>query len=169
VVSRPRHVLRRHGLLEPQQVAGARWRAVRLGGRGDLTVGRGGHRFLNVAVWFYRGYLRRSVLTFLVLGVVPLLGGLYMGATFFYGLTTQSTVVAVVAVASVALSFAVGALVVWRASPSSPFFAEFEKRRQSDRMGDRRGGVRRQPAGGRASGLNLGQLYFQPDRDHGTS
>ena len=68
--------------------------------------------------------------------MVPLLGGLYMGATFFYGLTTQSTVVAVVAVAGVALSFAVGALVVWRASPSSPFFAEFEKRRQSDRMGD---------------------------------
>jgi hypothetical protein len=151
-----------------------RWRAhagapyVWVGEAISPSVGAG-TGFLNVAVWFYRAYLRRSVLTFLVLGVVPLLGGLYMGATFFYGLTTQSTVVAVVAVASVALSFAVGALVVWRASPSSPFFAEFEKRRQSDRMGDRRGGVRRQPAGGRASGLNLGQLYFQPDRDHGTS
>jgi hypothetical protein len=46
--------------------------------------------------------------------VVPLLGGLYVGATFFYGLTTQSTVVAVVAVAGVALAFAVGAFVVWR-------------------------------------------------------
>jgi hypothetical protein len=87
------------------------------------------------SVWFYRAYVRRSVLTFLVLGVVPLLGGLYMGAIFFYGLTTQSTVVAVVAVVGVALAFAVGAFVVWRASPSSPFFAEFEKRRQSDRMG----------------------------------
>ena len=57
-----------------------------------------------------------------------------MGATFFYGLTTQSAVVAVVAVVGVALAFAVGAFVVWRAS--SPFFAEFEKRRQSDRMGE---------------------------------
>ena len=87
------------------------------------------------SVWFYRAYLRRSVLTFLLLGVVPLLGGLYMGIIFFYGLTTQATVVAVVAVIGVALAFALGAFVVWRASPSSPFFAEFEKRRQSDRIG----------------------------------
>jgi hypothetical protein len=35
--------------------------------------------------------------------------------------------------------------------------------------GHRRGRVRRQPAGGRSSGLNLGQLYFQPDGDHGAS
>jgi len=88
------------------------------------------------SVWFYRAYVRRSVVTFLVLGVVPLLGGLYMGAIFFYGLTTQKTVVAVVSVAGVVLSFALGAIVVWRASPSSPFFAEFDKRRRSDRMGD---------------------------------
>jgi amino acid transporter len=40
------------------------------------------------------------------------------------------------AVVGVALAFAVGAFVVWRASPSSPFFAEFEKRRRSGRMGD---------------------------------
>jgi hypothetical protein len=80
------------------------------------------------SVWFYRAYVRRSVVTFLVLGVVPLLGGLYMGAIFFYGLTTQKTVVAVVSVAGVVLSFALGAIVVWRASPSSPFFAEFDKR-----------------------------------------
>jgi amino acid transporter len=88
------------------------------------------------SVWFYRAYVRRSVLTFLVLGVVPLLGGLYMGAIFFYGLTTQTTVVAVVSVVGVALSFALGAFVVWRASPSSPFFAEFDERRRSDRMGE---------------------------------
>ena len=57
-----------------------------------------------------------------------------MGAIFFYGLTTQTTVVAVVAVVGVALAFAIGAFVVWRAS--SPFFAAFEKRRQSDRIGE---------------------------------
>jgi amino acid transporter len=88
------------------------------------------------SVWFYRAYLRRSVVTFLVLGVVPLLGGLFMGAIFFYGLTTQTTVVAVVSVVGVALAFTLGAFVVWRASPSSPFFAEFEERRRSDRMGE---------------------------------
>jgi amino acid transporter len=87
------------------------------------------------SVWFYRAYLRRSALTFLVLGVVPLLGGLFMGAIFFYGLTTQTTVVAVVSVAGVALAFILGAIVVWRAAPGAPFFAEFEERRRSDRMG----------------------------------
>ncbi len=86
------------------------------------------------SVWFYRAYLRRSIVTFLVLGVLPLLGGLFMGAIFFYGLTTQATVVAWVAVAGVALAFILGALVVWRAAPSSPFFAEIEQRRQADRM-----------------------------------
>jgi amino acid transporter len=86
------------------------------------------------SVWFYRAYLRRNVGTFLVLGVLPLLGGLYMGAIFFYGLTTQAPVVAWVAVVGVALAFIIGALVVWRAAPSAPFFAEIEARRRSGRM-----------------------------------
>ena len=82
------------------------------------------------SVWFYRAYLRRSVVTFLVLGVLPLLGGLFMGAIFFYGLTTQTATVAWVAVAGVALAFILGALVVWRAPADSPFFTEIEERRQ---------------------------------------
>ena len=86
------------------------------------------------SVWFYRAYLRRSIVTFLVLGVLPLIGGLYMGAVFFYGLTTQATVVAWVSVVGVALAFALGAFVVWRAAPSAPFFAEIEQRRQADRI-----------------------------------
>jgi amino acid transporter len=86
------------------------------------------------SVWFYRAYLRRSIVTFLVLGVLPLIGGLYMGVVFFYGLTTQATVVAWVSVAGVALAFALGAFVVWRAAPSAPFFTEIEQRRQADRM-----------------------------------
>jgi amino acid transporter len=86
------------------------------------------------SVWFYRAYLRRSVLALLALGVLPLIGGLYMGVIFFYGLTTQATVVAWVSVVGVALSFALGAFVVWRAAPSSPFFAEIERRRQIDRL-----------------------------------
>ena len=86
------------------------------------------------SVWFYRAYLRRGIVTFLVLGVLPLIGGLYMGAIFFYGLTTQATVVAWVSVVGVVLAFALGAFVVWRAAPSAPFFAEIEQRRQADRM-----------------------------------
>jgi amino acid transporter len=86
------------------------------------------------SVWFYRRHLRRSVATFLVLGVLPLIGGLYMGVIFFYGLSTQTAIVAWVSVIGVALSFGIGILVVWRASPSSPFFVELEERRRSGRM-----------------------------------
>jgi hypothetical protein len=39
-----------------------------------------------------------------------------------------------VSVAGVALAFALGAFVVWRAAPSAPFFTEIEQRRQADRM-----------------------------------
>jgi amino acid transporter len=87
------------------------------------------------SVWFYRAHVTRSAVTFLALGVLPLLGGLFMGVIFFYGLTTQKAVVAWVAVAGVALAFGIGALVVWRAAPTSPFFAEIEERRQGGRMG----------------------------------
>jgi len=86
------------------------------------------------SVWFYRAHIRRTAVTFLVMGVLPLLGGLFMGAIFFYGLTTQSAVVAWVSVAGVALAFVLGALVVWRAAPTSPFFAEIEERRRVGRM-----------------------------------
>jgi hypothetical protein len=58
-----------------------------------------------------------------------------MGAIFFYGLTTQTAVVAWVSVAGVALAFLIGALVVWRAAPDSPFFTDIRERRQADRMG----------------------------------
>jgi amino acid transporter len=86
------------------------------------------------SVWFYRAHIRRTAVTFLVMGVLPLLGGLFMGAIFFYGLTTQTAVVASVSVAGVALAFVLGALVVWRAAPTSPFFAEIEERRRVGRM-----------------------------------
>jgi amino acid transporter len=87
------------------------------------------------SVWFYRAYLRRSVVSFVVMGIIPLLGGLFMGSIFFYGLTTQTAVVAWVSVAGVALAFVIGALVVWRAAPTAPFFTEIEERRRVDRTG----------------------------------
>jgi hypothetical protein len=74
------------------------------------------------------------VLTFVALSILPLLGDLYMGAIFFYGLTTQTAVVAWVSVAGVALAFGIGAFIVWRAELTSPFFAEIEERRKADRM-----------------------------------
>jgi hypothetical protein len=64
------------------------------------------------------------------------LGGLFMGVIFFYGLTTQTAVVAWVSVVGVALAFGIGALVVWRAAPTSRFFTDIEERRQADRMGE---------------------------------
>jgi amino acid transporter len=88
------------------------------------------------SVWFYRAHVRRNAVTLLTLGIVPLLGGVYMGVVFFYGLTTQATVVAWVAVAGVALAFILGALIVWRAAPTSPFFVEIQERRQGGRMGE---------------------------------
>jgi amino acid transporter len=87
------------------------------------------------SVWFYRAYVRRSVVTFLVLGVLPLLGGLFMGAIYFYGLWTQTATVRWVAVAGTALAFILGAVVVWRAPADSPFFAEIAERKKADRMG----------------------------------
>ncbi len=50
-------------------------------------------------------------------------------------MTTQTAVVAWVSVVGVALAFGIGALVVWRAAPTSPFFTEIQERRKTDRMG----------------------------------
>jgi L-asparagine transporter-like permease len=63
------------------------------------------------SVWFYRSELRRSVGTTLLRGVLPLLGGLFMGLIFFYGLTTQAPAVAWVSVAGVVLVYVLGIVV----------------------------------------------------------
>ena len=63
------------------------------------------------SVWFYRSELRRSFGVLLVRGVLPLLGGLFMGVIFFYGLTTQAPAVAWVSVAGVALVYILGIVV----------------------------------------------------------
>jgi amino acid transporter len=67
-------------------------------------------------VWFYRRELGRSVGTLLVRGVLPLIGGLFMGLIFFYGLTTQAAAVAWVSVAGVVLVYVLG-FVVRRVAP----------------------------------------------------
>jgi len=63
------------------------------------------------SVWFYRSELRRSPAVALVRGVLPLIGGLFMGVIFFYGLTTQAPAVAWVSVAGVALVYILGFVV----------------------------------------------------------
>jgi amino acid transporter len=68
------------------------------------------------SVWFYRSELRRGVGPALLRGVLPLLGGLFMGVIFFYGLTTQVPAVAWVSVAGVVLVYVLG-LIVRRVAP----------------------------------------------------
>ena len=68
------------------------------------------------SVWFYRAELSRGVGTLLVRGVLPLVGGLFMGLIFFYGLTTQAAAIAWVSVAGVALAYVLG-FVVRRVAP----------------------------------------------------
>ena len=63
------------------------------------------------SVWFYRDHLKRSSGKLLVLGIMPLLGGLFMGAIFGYGLTTQTHVVAWVAVIILVIVFALGFII----------------------------------------------------------
>lgn len=63
------------------------------------------------SVWFYRSELRRSLGAAVVRGVLPLIGGLFMGVIFFYGLTTQAPAVAWVSVAGVALVYILGFVV----------------------------------------------------------
>ena len=63
------------------------------------------------SVWFYRSELRRSVGTAFTRGVLPLVGGLFMGLIFFYGLTTQAAAVAWVSVAGIVLVYVLGLIV----------------------------------------------------------
>src|SRR5260370_33532747 len=75
------------------------------------------------SVWFYRSELRGSLGVAVVRGVLPLIGGLFMGLIFFYGLTTQAPAVAWVSVAGVALSYILGILdrvLAPRRAPGAP-------------------------------------------------
>jgi len=82
------------------------------------------------SVWFYRDHLRHSGERFLVLGVIPILGGLFMGAVFFYGLTTQTHIVAWVAVIIIVIVFALG-FIIRAVRPESEYFTSIKERRES--------------------------------------
>jgi amino acid transporter len=71
----------------------------------------------GASVWYYRGLLRSSTRNLLVSGVVPLVGGIAMLATFGYGLATQTGQVSIVAavLSVLSLAWAVAARVFSRA------------------------------------------------------
>jgi amino acid transporter len=81
------------------------------------------------SVWFYRDHLKHSGNKLLWLGIVPLLGGLFMGVIFFYGLTTQTHIVAWVAVIILIIVFALG-FIIRALRPSSPYFTSIKERRE---------------------------------------
>jgi len=81
------------------------------------------------SVWFYRAGLRGNVGALILDGVLPLIGGLFTGGIFFYGLTTQAPTVAWVSVGLVALAYVLG-FVIRRTARSSPFFDDLATRRK---------------------------------------
>ncbi len=81
------------------------------------------------SVWFYRDHLKHNATKLFVLGIIPLLGGLFMGVIFFYGLTTQAHIVAWVAVIIIVIVFALGFLIK-ALRPSSPYFTSIKERRE---------------------------------------
>jgi amino acid transporter len=81
------------------------------------------------SVWFYRDHLKHSFRNLMLLGVIPILGGLFMGVDFGYGLTTQTHVIARVSVIIIVIVFALGFLIrVVR--PNSEYFTSIKQRRE---------------------------------------
>ena len=81
------------------------------------------------SVWFYRDHLRHSANKLIMLGILPLLGGLFMGAVFAYGLTTQTHVIAWVSVVILVIVFALGYVIHW-VRPNSEYFTSIKERRE---------------------------------------
>jgi len=82
------------------------------------------------SVWFYRDHLRHSAERFVVLGLIPVIGGLFMLAVFIYGLTTQAHIVSVVAVIILVIVFALG-FIIRALRPDSEYFTSIKERRES--------------------------------------
>jgi hypothetical protein len=78
------------------------------------------------SVWFYRSDVGRGAWAILSRVVLPLIGGLFMGLIFFYGLTTQAAAVAWVSVAGIVLVYVLG-IIVRRVAP------ELARREDRDR------------------------------------
>lgn len=81
------------------------------------------------SVWFYRDHLKHSANKLIMLGILPLLGGLFMGAIFAYGLTTQTHIIAWVSVIIVVIVFVLGYVIHW-VRPHSEYFTSIKERRE---------------------------------------
>jgi len=82
------------------------------------------------SVWFYRSQLTGHLGRALKIGVLPLVGGIFMFVIFAYGLKTQTPIVAKVAVALIVLVFVLG-FVVKAVAGSTPFFTQRDTRDRS--------------------------------------
>jgi amino acid transporter len=82
----------------------------------------------TASVWFYRDHLKHSASRLIVLGLIPLIGGLFMGVDFFYGLTNQTSIVRVVAIIILVVVFGLG-FVIRAVRPNSTYFTEIKERR----------------------------------------
>ncbi|MFI5035593.1 MAG: APC family permease [Acidimicrobiales bacterium] len=81
------------------------------------------------SVWFYRDHLRHNANKFIWLGLIPVLGGLFMGAVFGYGLTTQTHIVSWVSAIIIIVVFALG-YVIHLVRPGSVYFTSIKERRE---------------------------------------
>jgi archaellum biogenesis protein FlaJ (TadC family) len=66
----------------------------------------------------------------LVLGVIPVVGGLFMLAVFIYGLKTQAHIVSWVTVIILVVVFSLG-FIIRAARPNSEYFTSIKERRES--------------------------------------
>jgi amino acid transporter len=86
------------------------------------------------SVWFFRSQLTRSWRSFVLGGVLPLIGGGVMIVLCVYGLTTEAGVVTGVALGIIALVF-IAAFIITRVATDSPFLDELARRRAAGLSG----------------------------------
>jgi amino acid transporter len=86
------------------------------------------------SVWFFRGQLTKSARSFILGGVLPLIGGGLMLVLDIYGLKSEKGIVTGVALGILALVY-ISAFVITRTAKSSPFLAELQRRRAAGLSG----------------------------------
>jgi len=85
----------------------------------------------TASVWFYRSHLRHSASKFLGLGLMPLIGGLFMLFMFIYGVWTQVPAIRWVAIVLVAIVFGLGLLIKSR-NADAKYFKDLKVSRKAD-------------------------------------
>lgn len=83
------------------------------------------------SVWFYRAQLRHSASKFFGLGLLPLIGGLFMLFMFVYGLSTQAPAIRWVSVVLLVIVFGLG-LIIKSTRSDAKFFQDLQESRKAD-------------------------------------